>query len=262
MEKSESVKNLLVSYLGLQASLQGINQTGNNPAFGKDNKYSTLSDIQKELLPKASKAGIAIIAEPLTNEDSVGIQVTLYDVKSGEFMKYDPFTFTTAQINSRANAVQNEGGILTYAQRYAYKAIFNISDASDDEDANFPEQNQGNAYKSNNGYYNNNKPNTNNYTKTKKAAPKQAENDSNNRINGIDKLIQQNEKTLLEYFTQIAEITKMSSKDIQDKVIQVSAEQDSNFLELTDSDTDKLKRVTTKINWAKQWLTSLKKGQN
>lgn len=211
MKKSESIKNILPAMLKLQGSLKSIKKGGVNPAFGKST-YSTLADIQNEIVPKAFAAGILIVAEPISTENSIGVQITLYEAKSGEYFQYDPFCFTTAQINQRANAVQNEGGILTYAQRYAYKAIFNLSDLEDDQDANLPQQ-ESPRYSKNNNQSSFNKKGYNYAKQYGKTAQKPKETAEKQKIENAGQIVEEakkmkaekTEKTMIDAFQKQTE---------------------------------------------------------
>lgn len=173
METSESIKNLLFAKLKVQQNMGEVKKDKSNPQT--HSTYATLDAINKALIPVANEAGLLVTFMPKTTEQDIGVVLRLDHPESEEFIEYDPYLIPKGgnNNNSRANLVQNQGGLITYARRYLISAVFNIS-ADEDADGNLPAaQNQNNNHPNNRSQYNRKNYQNNGQTGAKMQTTKQ-----------------------------------------------------------------------------------------
>lgn len=99
-------------------------------------RFAGLPKIIEDTKPILQKHGLAIMQIPSSGEGQVGITTILLHT-SGQYLGGD-YGLPIGQI-AGASTTQSAGGSITYARRYAYCAILNIS-ADDDVDSQPPIQ--------------------------------------------------------------------------------------------------------------------------
>lgn len=139
MQSSESVKNLFLAKLQCQKELKTVKKDKENPQTRS--KYASWDAILETLIPVLNKNGLVLTPIPGSSEERISIKVRLDHPDSGEWCEFEEYSFPkdSNSKNTRASQVQNEGGILTYAKRYAVTALFNIA-ADEDTDGNLYRQ--------------------------------------------------------------------------------------------------------------------------
>ena len=127
MEKSESIKNLVVALLKAQADVKLVEKEANNPFF--KSKYADLPAIDKEYKRVFLKHGL-VVTQLI---EGMGM-ITVLAHESGEYM------LSTATLNPTKNDPQGLGSAITYMRRYALAAICGIVSSEDDDDGNHASQ--------------------------------------------------------------------------------------------------------------------------
>ncbi|WP_300999373.1 ERF family protein [Lactobacillus taiwanensis] len=135
--QSLEIKELMAAKLEVQKQLEPISKGKKNPHT--QSMYVSLDAILNSLLPLANENGLVITSIPYITDNSVGISIRLDHPESGQWIIFAPYTISKEanNRNTRASQAQNEGGLLTYAKRYALSAIFNIV-SDEDTDGNKP----------------------------------------------------------------------------------------------------------------------------
>lgn len=123
MKQSESISTLAPALVAAQAEIAGVVKSASNPFF-KSN-YADLNSVILEIKPIFVKNGFAIIQFPVSDENGVGV-LTRVQHTSGEFIE-ERFTLPLSKPDP-----QQAGSAITYAKRYALKALGLMPDLDDD----------------------------------------------------------------------------------------------------------------------------------
>ena len=133
--QSEVTKNLFAAKLAAQKAIGVVKKDKINPQT--KSKYASWDSILAMLIPCLNDAGIVMTVIPTLNNENICVSVRLDHPASGEWVVFDGYEISkdANNKNTRANQVQNEAGVLTYAKRYAVSAIFNIATDEDTDGA-------------------------------------------------------------------------------------------------------------------------------
>ena len=123
MRQSESIKNLSKALLAAQSEIGGSVKGSSNPFF--KSQYADLNSVIKELKPVYARHDLTVIQLPVSDACGVGVSTRLLH-ESGEWLE-DQFTLPLAK-----NDPQAAGSCITYAKRYALKALGLMPDLDDD----------------------------------------------------------------------------------------------------------------------------------
>lgn len=126
MRQSESIKSLSVALVKAQAEVGGAVKGSKNDFF--KSSYADLNAVLKEIKPVFAAHGLAVIQLPKSDENGVGVTTRVIHV-SGEWIE-DEFTLPLAKADPQA-----AGSAITYAKRYALKAMAGMADVDDDAEA-------------------------------------------------------------------------------------------------------------------------------
>lgn len=122
---SEGVGQIAKALSQVQLEITNPANTATNPFF--KSKYAPLPDVLKVIRPIASKYGLAIIQNPYTEDEKVGV-ITLIMHESGEWIE------TEALVSKpEKNTPQGIGSVITYLRRYTISSIVGISSEEDDD---------------------------------------------------------------------------------------------------------------------------------
>jgi hypothetical protein len=121
MEKSDSIKNLIVALIKFQSTVGKIKKDSINPFF--KSVYASLPDILNSIHQPLIENGLSINQFP-TGTNSL---TTIISHESGEYMM-DTYTMTPAK-----NDPQGIGSCITYQRRYALGAVLSLNIDEDDD---------------------------------------------------------------------------------------------------------------------------------
>lgn len=129
MKRSESIQELAKGLIAFHKSVKKISKDGFNPHF--KNKFASLDNIIEETRPLLSKQGLFILQNPISTENGlIGVETTIMH-ESGEYMEAEPIYLKPVKTDP-----QGMGSAITYARRYAYQSILNLSTGEDDDGNN------------------------------------------------------------------------------------------------------------------------------
>jgi len=123
MNQSESINKLAPALVAAQAEIGGAVKGSENPFF--KSQYADLNTVILALKPIFVKHGFAVIQLPVSDGNGVGVS-TRVQHESGEFIE-ESFTLPLAKGDP-----QTAGSAITYAKRYALKALGLMPDLDDD----------------------------------------------------------------------------------------------------------------------------------
>ena len=123
MKQSESIATLAPALVAAQAEIGGAVKGAENPFF--KSQYADLNTVILALKPIFVKHGFAVIQLPVSDENGVGVSTRIQHT-SGEYLE-DSFTLPLAKSDPQA-----AGSAITYAKRYALKALGLMPDLDDD----------------------------------------------------------------------------------------------------------------------------------
>jgi hypothetical protein len=126
MRQSQSIEMLAPALVAAQAEIGGAVKGSDNPFF--KSKFADLNTVILALKPIFVKHGFAVIQMPVSDENGVGVSTRIQH-NSGEFIEQQ-FTLPLAK-----NDPQAAGSAITYAKRYALKALGLMPDLDDDGEA-------------------------------------------------------------------------------------------------------------------------------
>lgn len=125
--QTENIAHLIAAMVNFNADLQDAKLIKDGKNNHLNNKYLTLDNILNTIRPLLTKHGLVIV-QALAGDYLV---TTLYHV-SGQYIQSD-MPFHPMSGNKGTNALQELGGGITYAKRYAISAMLAISVDSDDD---------------------------------------------------------------------------------------------------------------------------------
>lgn len=126
MKRSESIQELAKALIAFHKTVKKISKDGFNPHF--KNKFASLDNIIDETRPLLSEQGLFIIQNPISADNGlIGVETTIMH-ESGEYMEAEPIYLKPVKTDP-----QGMGSAITYARRYAYQAILNLSTGEDDD---------------------------------------------------------------------------------------------------------------------------------
>ncbi len=123
MNQSDDIVNLAEAILAAQGEMGGAVKSSSNPFF--KSSYADLNSVLLALKPIYQKHGLAVIQLPHSDENGVGV-VTQVMHTSGQWLRHE---FTLPLVK---NDPQQAGSAITYARRYALKALGLMPDLDDD----------------------------------------------------------------------------------------------------------------------------------
>lgn len=126
MRQSLQIEKIAAALVQAQAEIGGAVKGSDNPFF--KSKYADLNSVILEMKPIFAKHGMAVLQHPVSDEHGVGV-CTRIQHSSGEFIE-EFFTLPLAK-----NDPQAAGSAITYAKRYALKALGLMPDLDDDAEA-------------------------------------------------------------------------------------------------------------------------------
>jgi hypothetical protein len=126
-KQTENIAELITSMVNFNSEFQTTKLVKDGKNDHLKNKYLTLDNILNTVRPILTKHGLVII-QALAGEYLV---TTIYHV-SGQFIQSE-MPFHPMSGNKGTNALQELGGGITYAKRYAISAMLGISVDSDDD---------------------------------------------------------------------------------------------------------------------------------
>jgi len=126
MRQSASIEHLAPALVAAQAEIGGAVKGADNPFF--KSKFADLNTVILALKPIFVKHGFAVIQLPHSDEHGVGVTTRIQHT-SGEFLQHQ-FTLPLAKKDPQA-----AGSAITYAKRYALKALGLMPDLGDDGEA-------------------------------------------------------------------------------------------------------------------------------
>jgi hypothetical protein len=126
MRQSNSIEKLAPALVAAQAEIGGAVKGADNPFF--KSKFADLNTVILALKPIFVKHGFAVIQLPHSDEHGVGVTTRIQHT-SGEFLQHQ-FTLPLAKKDPQA-----AGSAITYAKRYALKALGLMPDLDDDGEA-------------------------------------------------------------------------------------------------------------------------------
>jgi len=123
MNTSNEIEKLSADLLAAQNEIGGVVKDAKNPFF--KSTYADLNSVIAVIKPVYAKHGLTIIQLPCSDEHGVGVTTRLIH-KSGEWLE-DSFTLPLTKPDPQA-----AGSAITYAKRYALKALGLMPDVDDD----------------------------------------------------------------------------------------------------------------------------------
>lgn len=127
-KQTENLSELILAMVNFNQELQNVKLVKDGKNEHLRNKYLTLDNILNTVRPLLSKQGLVIV-QALAGDYLV---TTLYHV-SGQYIQSE-MPFHPMSGNKGTNALQELGGGITYAKRYAISALLAIS-VDEDNDA-------------------------------------------------------------------------------------------------------------------------------
>jgi hypothetical protein len=127
MNKSESVANLAVALVNVQAEIHNPKNTADNPFY--KSKYCPLQDVLNLTRPILSKHGLSVIQSPSGDGESISIHTMIIHT-TGEWIEFDPLKLKAEKLTP-----QGAGSAITYGRRYSLSAVVGIA-SEDDDDGN------------------------------------------------------------------------------------------------------------------------------
>ena len=126
MKQSKSIETLAPALVAAQAEIGGAVKGSENPYF--KSQYADLNTVILALKPIFVKHGFAVIQLPVSDGGGVGVSTRIQHT-SGEYIE-ERFTLPLAK-----NDPQAAGSAITYAKRYALKALGLMPDLDDDAES-------------------------------------------------------------------------------------------------------------------------------
>lgn len=122
---SDSCKNLFAAFVKFAADNSNVEKNKTNPHF--KSRYADLASAINGSRDHLAKHELAVMQHPFTRGEYVGV-ITILCHSSGEFLRSELL------LKPIKNDPQAAGSAITYARRYAFMAILNMS--AEDDDAN------------------------------------------------------------------------------------------------------------------------------
>ena len=126
-KQTDNLSELILAMVNFNSEFQTTKLVKDGKTDHLKNKYLTLDNILNTVRPILTKHGLVIV-QALAGEYLV---TTIYHV-SGQYIKTD-MPFHPMSGNKGTNALQELGGGITYAKRYAISAMLGISVDADDD---------------------------------------------------------------------------------------------------------------------------------
>ena len=126
MNKSESIKNLALSFHKAQSEMSGAKKGADNPFF--KSKYANLEEVIHCVKKPFADNGLSFMQFPITHEDRAGVE-TIIMHESGEWMSSE-FMLKCSKLDPQGMA-----SAITYARRYGLQAAAGIPSEDDDGQA-------------------------------------------------------------------------------------------------------------------------------
>ena len=126
MQKSESIKNLALSFHKAQAEMSGAKKGADNPFF--KSKYANLEEVIHCVKKPFADNGLSFMQFPITCEDRAGVETIILH-ESGEWISSD-FMLKCSKLDPQGMA-----SAITYARRYGLQAAAGIPSEDDDGQA-------------------------------------------------------------------------------------------------------------------------------
>lgn len=126
MRQSESIEKLAPALVAAGKATGGAVRGAENPFF--KNQYADLNAVIAALKPTWAEHGLTVVQHPYSDANGVGVATRIIH-ESGEWLE-ESFTLPMAKPDP-----QQAGSAITYAKRYALKAIGLMADVDDDAEA-------------------------------------------------------------------------------------------------------------------------------
>lgn len=126
MQKSESIKNLAISFHKAQSEMSGARKGADNPFF--NSKYANLEEVIHCVKKPFADNGLSFMQFPITHEDRAGVE-TIIIHESGEWISSE-FMLKCSKLDPQGMA-----SAVTYARRYGLQAAAGIPSEDDDGQA-------------------------------------------------------------------------------------------------------------------------------
>jgi len=123
MEKSETIKELIIALTAFQSEVKNVKKDGQNPFFRSS--YATLENTIATIKPILAKHGLCYSQFP-TGENELS---TMLMHISGEWL------MAKAKMNPKDATPQGQGSAITYLRRYALSSVLGIATEDDDDGA-------------------------------------------------------------------------------------------------------------------------------
>ena len=126
MRQSENIQDLALALVAAQGEIGGAVKGSKNPFF--KSTYADLNSVIAELKPIFFKHGFAVIQLPYSDSTGVGVSTRVLH-ETGQWIE-EHFALPLAKPDPQA-----AGSAITYAKRYALKALGLMPDLDDDAEA-------------------------------------------------------------------------------------------------------------------------------
>lgn len=129
---SSNINELAKALANAQAQFKPSKKSGFNPHF--KSHFSTLEDHIEATRDGLAENGLAIVQPPSGGGDGCVCQTTILMHSSGQFIQGELI------LPAKNNTAQDCGSAISYARRYSYASMLNLSSEDDDGNAATPTQ--------------------------------------------------------------------------------------------------------------------------
>ena len=123
---SPTITKLMGAMLAVQGEIDGVKKDAHNPHFKKP--YASLESVVDTVRPSCQTHGLVVMQAPGAMRDGgiIALETMIVHAASGEWIKSE------IELPLVKNDPQGAGSAITYGERYALMALFNLPPVDDD----------------------------------------------------------------------------------------------------------------------------------